>query len=63
MASKTAETQYHRKIRNQNAGRARKRALENKGTTPPFSVHTEEADANAPGQARNEPQDTGQQAS
>lgn len=52
MASKTAETQYHRKIRNQNAGRARKRALENKGTTPPFSVHTEEADANAPGQAR-----------
>ena len=52
MASKTAETQYHRKIRNQNAGRARKNALENKGTTPVFPVHTPEADANAPAMAK-----------
>lgn len=52
MASKTAETQYHRKIRNKNAGRARKNALENKGTTPVFPVHTPEADANAPSMAK-----------
>lgn len=52
MASNTAETMYHRKLRNKNAGRARKRALENKGTTPPFAIHTAEADANAPAMAR-----------
>lgn len=52
MASKTAETQFHRKLRLNNAGRARKNALENKGTTPVFPVHTPEADANAPAEAK-----------
>lgn len=52
MASNTAETMYHRKLRNKNAGRARKRALENNGTTPVFPVHTPEADAAAPAMAR-----------
>lgn len=54
MASRTQVTQYRRKIRKDNAGRARKRALENKGTTPAFPVHTPEADANAPAMARPE---------
>lgn len=52
MASNTAETMYHRKLRLKNAGRARKRALENRGTTPVFPVHTPEADANAPAEAK-----------
>lgn len=52
MASKTQTTEYRRKIRRQNAGKARKHALENKGTTPVFPIHTPEADANAPSMAR-----------
>ncbi len=52
MASNTQETEYKRKTRRQNAGKARKHALENKGTTRSFPVHTPEADANAPAQAR-----------
>ena len=52
MASKTQTTEYRRKIRRQNAGKARKHALENKGTTPVFPIHTPEADANAPAMAR-----------
>lgn len=52
MASKTQQTEYRRKIRRDNAGRARKRALENKGTTPSFPVHTPEADTAAPAMAR-----------
>ena len=47
MPSNTAVTEYRRKIRRQNAGRARRHALENKGTTPVFPIHTPEADANA----------------
>lgn len=48
MASNTKQTEYRRKLRRQNAGAARKRALENKGSTPAFPIHTPEADANAP---------------
>lgn len=52
MPSKTAVTEYRRKIRHLNAGRTRRHAMENKGTTPSFPIHTPEADANAPDQAR-----------
>ena len=48
MASKTAQTQFRRKIRNKNAGKTRKHNLQNKGSTPAFAVHTEAADKNAP---------------
>jgi hypothetical protein len=48
MASRTAQTEYRRHLRQKNAGRARKNALANHGTTPAFSIHTPEADANAP---------------
>lgn len=57
MASNTAQTEYRRHRRHQNAGVARKRALENHGTTPAFAVHTPEVDANAPaGQVAPKPQ-------
>lgn len=46
MASNTAQTEYARATRHENMGRERKRILRNKGTTPPFPVHTAEADAN-----------------
>ena len=52
MASNTAETQYKRKLRNKNAGKKAKAARNNHGTTPAFPLHTPEADANAPEQAR-----------
>lgn len=52
MASNTQETRFKRKLRRKNAGRARKNALENHGTTPKFAVHTAEADANAPAMAK-----------
>jgi hypothetical protein len=48
MASKTAETWVKRERRRRNAGRARKTALRNKGTTPIFPIHTPEIDAAAP---------------
>ncbi len=48
MASRTAQTEYRRHLRQKQAGRARKNALENHGTTPAFPIHTPEADANAP---------------
>ena len=48
MASKTATTWARREIRRKNAGRARRAALRNKGTTPIFPIHTPEVDANAP---------------
>ena len=50
MASNTAQTQYRRALRKKNQNKPRKRALQNKGTTPAFPVHTPEADANAPAQ-------------
>ena len=47
MASKTALTELRRKIRNKNAGRKARNQRENRGTTPPFPIHTAEAEANA----------------
>jgi hypothetical protein len=55
MASKTAQTEYRRKLRKMNAGKAARRLRENQGTTPVFPVHTPEADAAAPNQARPAP--------
>jgi hypothetical protein len=48
MASKTAVSEWRRKRRHDNMGRARKAKLRNKGTTPEFPVHTPEVDAAAP---------------
>ncbi len=45
MASNTAVTEYRRKLRKANAGKAARRSRENKGSTPVFPVHTPEADA------------------
>ncbi|MSP55602.1 MAG: hypothetical protein EXR69_08370 [Myxococcales bacterium] len=47
MASNTAVTEYRRKLRKANAGKAARRLRENMGTTPVFPVHTVEADQNA----------------
>jgi len=52
MASNTKQTKFRRKLRNSKAGKERKRTLRAKGTTPVFPVHTPEADANAPNQAK-----------
>jgi hypothetical protein len=52
MASKTAQSTYRRHLRVKNAGNKAKRARENKGTTPRFPIHTPEADALAPAQAK-----------
>ena len=52
MASNTQQTRFRRKLRNKKAGRKRKNALENHGTTPVFPIHTAEADANAPAEAK-----------
>ena len=47
MASATRQTTLRRKLRNKNAGRKDSNARSNKGSTPPFAVHTPDADANA----------------
>lgn len=47
MASNTAQTEYRRMIRRKNAGKKARRTRENKGTTPPFPLHTPEAEATA----------------
>lgn len=52
MASNTQETRFRRKLRAKKAGRKAKAERRNKGTTPTFPVHTAEADANAPAEAR-----------
>lgn len=52
MASLTQTTQYKRRLRKAKMGKERRRALRNQGTTPPFPIHTPEADANAPDQAK-----------
>jgi len=52
MASNTKQTEFRRNIRKKNAGRKRKNALANHGSTPAFPVHTAEADANAPQEAK-----------
>lgn len=48
MASNTKQTKFRRKLRRAKAGKERKRALKNHGSTPAFTVHTPEAIANAP---------------
>ncbi len=53
MASKTQKTEYRRKLRNAKAGKDRKRQQALHGTTPPFAIHTPEADANAPEEAKS----------
>ena len=52
MASNTKQTKFRRNLRLKNAGRKRKNALENHGSTPVFPIHTAEADANAPQEAK-----------
>lgn len=47
MASKTALTTLRRDIRKKNAGRKARNQRENRGTTPPFPLHTADAVANA----------------
>ena len=51
MASSTAQTEYRRHLRRQNAGKADRRVRNNKGTTATFPIHTPEADAAAPAEA------------
>ncbi len=52
MASNSKTTKFRRKLRKKNQGTSRKAALRSKGTTPVFPIHTPEADANAPDQAK-----------
>ena len=52
MASYTKTTRHKRKIRDQKSGRAAAANREKKGTTPIFPIHTPEADANAPQEAK-----------
>ena len=52
MATLTKITMYRRKLRNDKAGKARKTQARIHGTTPKFPIHTPEADANAPHQAK-----------
>lgn len=52
MASNSKTTKFRRALRQSKAGRGRKAALRIHGTTPAFAVHTPEADANAPDQAK-----------
>ena len=52
MPSLTQKTEFRRAIRKKNAGKKRKSALNLHGTTPVFPIHTEEADKNAPNEAK-----------
>ena len=52
MASLTQTTRFRRALRKKNAGRKRKNRLALHGTTPKFPIHTEEADKNAPNEAK-----------
>ena len=52
MASNSKQTSFRRKLRHKKAGRKAKSRRENRGTTPVFPIHTPEADANAPEQAK-----------
>ena len=51
MASNTKQTKHRRRLRQAKAGKETKRARR-RGTTPVFPIHTEEADKNAPNQAK-----------
>ncbi len=52
MASNSKVTKFRRKLRRAKAGRAGKTRRRLHGTTPVFPIHTPEADANAPQQAK-----------
>ena len=52
MASHTKQTKFRRILRRDKAGRKAKNHRANHGTTPAFPIHTPEADANAPNQAK-----------
>lgn len=52
MASPALITQARRHIRKNKAGHKAKRLRVNRGNTPVFPIHTPEADANAPEQAK-----------
>ncbi|HJN73124.1 MAG TPA: hypothetical protein QGF58_04225 [Myxococcota bacterium] len=54
MASNTKTTRFRRKLRAKKAGRKAKAKRRNQGTTPVFPIHTEEADANAPAEAKKQ---------
>jgi hypothetical protein len=51
MASNTKQTKHRRHLRRSKAGKENKR-IRRRGTTPVFPIHTEEADKNAPNQAK-----------
>lgn len=53
MASNTQTTRNRRRIRKKNAGKENKRIRRNKGTTQAFQIHTAEANANAPAEAKH----------
>ena len=52
MASNSKQTKFRRALRAKKAGRKAKNRRINHGTTPVFPIHTPEADANAPQQAK-----------
>ena len=54
MASNTQQTRFRRKLRKAKAGRKAKAERRNQGTTPVFPIHTPEADANAPAEAKKQ---------
>ena len=54
MASNTNQTKYRRKLRKAKMGKDRKRLARSQGTTPAFPIHTAEADANAPQEAKSQ---------
>jgi hypothetical protein len=56
MASISQQTKHRRKLRKAKAGKDTKRARR-RGTTPAFPIHTEEADKNAPNQAKQTKKD------
>ena len=52
MASNSKQTKFRRALRLKKAGRKAKNKRNSVGTTPVFPIHTAEADANAPNQAK-----------
>ena len=52
MASLTSITRHRRRLRRKNAGKKNKAHRRIHGTTPVFPIHTAEADANAPMEAK-----------
>jgi len=52
MSSNSKQTKFRRALRLKKSGRKAKNARTNHGTTPAFPIHTPEADANAPMQAK-----------